>query len=96
MHGDLWAGNVHVDDQGRPWLVDPAPYGGHREADLAMLHLFGTPGPACIAAYEDVLPLADGWRERLALWQLEPLLNHAVMFGGGYGATAFDVLERWA
>ncbi len=96
VHGDLWSGNVHVDDGGRPWLVDPAPYAGHREADLAMLHLFGAPGPACMAAYDEVLPLAEGWQERLTLWQLEPLLNHAVMFGGGYGATALDVLGRWA
>ena len=96
VHGDLWSGNVHVDDGGRPWLVDPAPYGGHREADLAMLHLFGAPGPACMAAYDEALPLADGWQERLRLWQVEPLLNHAVMFGGGYGAAALDVLERWA
>ena len=33
-------------------------------------------------------PLAEGWRERLGLWQLEPLLTHAVMFGGGYGDSA--------
>ena len=96
MHGDLWSGNVHVDGQGRPWLIDPAAYGGHREVDLAMLHLFGAPRPAVVAAYEEALPLADGWRDRLALWQLEPLLAHAVMFGGGYGASALAVLDRFA
>jgi fructosamine-3-kinase len=96
VHGDLWTGNVHVDDVGRPWLVDPAPYGGHREVDLAMLHLFGSPGPSCIAAYGEALPLSEGWRARCELWQLEPLLNHAVMFGGHYGASALRVLQRWA
>jgi fructosamine-3-kinase len=95
VHGDLWSGNVHVDTGGRPWLVDPAPYGGHREVDLAMLHLFGRPGPGCVAAYQEVRPLADGWRDRMELWQLEPLLNHAVMFGGGYGSSALAVLGRW-
>jgi fructosamine-3-kinase len=40
--------------------------------------------------------LADGWRERLGLWQLEPLLTHTVMFGGGYGAQALQVLRRFA
>lgn len=80
---------------GVPWLVDPAPYGGHREVDLAMLHLFGTPGPRVVGAYDEVLPLADGWRRRLGLWQAEPLLNHAVMFGGGYGASALSALERY-
>jgi fructosamine-3-kinase len=96
VHGDLWSGNVHVDRRGRPWLVDPAPYGGHREVDLAMLHLFGSPGPAVTAAYDEVHLLAAGWRERLALWQLEPLLVHAAMFGGGYGASALAVLDRFA
>ena len=94
VHGDLWSGNVHVDTGGQPWLVDPAPYGGHREVDLAMLHLFGRPGPGCVAAYQEVRPLADGWRDRMELWQLEPLLNHAVMFGGGYGSSALAVLGR--
>jgi fructosamine-3-kinase len=96
VHGDLWSGNVHVDERGHPWLIDPAPYGGHREVDLAMLHLFGTPGPQVVDAYEEVAPLAAGWRERLPLWQLEPLLVHAVMFGGGYGASAGAVLDRFA
>jgi fructosamine-3-kinase len=96
LHGDLWSGNVLVADGGAPWLVDPAPYGGHREADLAMLHLFGAPGPSCMAAYAEALPLEDGWRDRLELWQLEPLLNHAVMFGGGYGSSARRILDRWA
>jgi fructosamine-3-kinase len=96
VHGDLWSGNVHVDRDGRPWLVDPAAYGGHREVDLAMLHLFGSPSPEVVAAYDEAFPLAAGWRERLALWQLEPLLTHTVMFGGSYGRSALDVLERFS
>jgi fructosamine-3-kinase len=96
VHGDLWSGNVHVAADGHPWLVDPAPYGGHPEVDLAMLHLFGSPGAAVLAAYEAARPLAAGWRERLRLWQLEPLLNHAVMFGGGYGSSALAILRRFA
>jgi fructosamine-3-kinase len=96
LHGDLWWGNVHVDRDGEPWLVDPAAYGGHREVDLAMLHLFGEPSPALVDAYDEAFPLADGWRDRLPLWQLEPLLVHAVLFGGGYGASVRTVLERFA
>ena len=96
VHGDLWSGNVMVDLGGWPWIVDPAAYGGHREVDLAMYSLFGSPSPAFFAAYEEVHPLADGWRERLGLWQLEPLLVHAVLFGGGYGAQALDILRRFA
>jgi fructosamine-3-kinase len=96
VHGDLWSGNVHVDRDGRPWLIDPAAYGGHREVDLAMLALFGSPPRGTVETYDEAFPLAAGWRERLRLWQLEPLLAHAVMFGGGYGDQALAVLRRFA
>jgi fructosamine-3-kinase len=85
LHGDLWSGNVHADERGRPWLVDPSAYGGHREVDLAMLRLFGAPSRRVFDAYEEVAPLADGWQQRVDLWQLAPVLVHAALFGGSYG-----------
>jgi fructosamine-3-kinase len=96
LHGDLWSGNVLWDRDGAPWLIDPAAYGGHREVDLAMLRLFGTPGPAFLAAYQEVSPLAAGHEERIELWQLLPLLVHAVLFGGSYGAAAERAARRYA
>ncbi len=60
LHGDLWSGNVYADSEGRPWLIDPSAYGGHREVDLAMLRLFGAPSERVFAAYEELTPLADG------------------------------------
>jgi fructosamine-3-kinase len=87
LHGDLWAGNRLVDRDGRSWLIDPAAHGGHREFDLAMMRLFGGFGPAAFAAYHEVHPLADGWRERVPLHQLAPLMVHAIKFGGGYRAA---------
>ncbi|MCE9580511.1 MAG: fructosamine kinase family protein [Deltaproteobacteria bacterium] len=95
LHGDLWSGNVHATG-GAPALVDPAVHGGHREVDLAMLALFGGLTDDITDAYAELHPLAAGWRERLALWQLYPLLVHAVLFGGGYGAQADAVLRRFA
>jgi fructosamine-3-kinase len=89
LHGDLWNGNVLWGADGRVSVVDPAAYGGHREADLAMLALFGLPNLARVLdAYEEVHPLADGWRDRVALHQIFPLLVHACLFGSGYGARA--------
>lgn len=88
LHGDLWSGNVMSGPGGEPWLIDPAAYGGHREVDLAMLELFGSPGPAFYAAYDEVSPLDPGRPERIALWQVQPLLVHAILFGGHYGAAA--------
>jgi fructosamine-3-kinase len=96
LHGDLWNGNclwgadaVHV--------IDPAAYAGHREIDIAMLHLFGLPHlQRVMQAYDEAAPLADGWEDRLAVHQIFPLLVHACMFGGGYGARAAAAAGRYA
>lgn len=86
IHGDLWSGNVHWAADGRARLVDPAAQGGHPETDLALLELFGCPQLARIlAAYEEARPV-PGRARRVPLHQLQHLLAHAVLFGGGYGA----------
>jgi fructosamine-3-kinase len=95
LHGDLWSGNVMTDAGGAPVLVDPAAYGGHREVDLAMLDLFGSPGERFTAAYEEARPLAEGHADRTALWQVFPLLVHAALFGGGYGDRAVRAARRY-
>jgi len=88
LHGDLWGGNVMAGADGRAWLIDPSCYGGHREVDLAMLRLFGAPSRTIFDAYEEAAPLSDGASERVELYQLAPLLVHAILFGGSYGAAA--------
>ena len=95
LHGDLWSGNVMAGADGRAWLIDPSCYGGHREVDLAMLRLFGAPSERIFDAYEEAAPLADGWEERIELYQLAPLLVHAVLFGGSYGAAAERAASRY-
>lgn len=70
-------------------LIDPAAHGGHRETDLAMLHLFGAPHlDRILDGYQQAAPLADGWRDRVPLHQLFPLLVHTVLFGRGYAEQA--------
>jgi fructosamine-3-kinase len=96
LHGDLWGGNVMADTEGRPWLIDPSAYGGHREVDLAMLRLFGAPSERVFSAYAEVAPLAEGWEDRVALWQLLPLLVHAVLFGGSYQPAAERIAHRYS
>ena len=88
VHGDLWSGNVMwTRDSGttQAVLIDPAAHGGHREEDLAMLHLFGmTYLPQIMDGYQQVHPLAKGYENRTTLWQLYPIAGHCVFFGGGY------------
>lgn len=84
LHGDLWSGNV-MWTPGGVVLIDPAAHSGHRETDLAMLALFGCPHlDEILDAYQRVRPLRAGWRDRIGLHQLFPLLAHVVLFGGGY------------
>lgn len=93
LHGDLWRGNVMVDTQGRPVLVDPSSYGGHGEVDLAMMALFGGFSPQVLRAYQQVRPLAEGWQRRQKLYQLYPLLVHGVLFGGSYVQSVEHCLQ---
>jgi fructosamine-3-kinase len=84
LHGDLWSGNLMWTPDGVV-LIDPAAHAGHRETDLAMLALFGCPHyDAVVAGYQRVRRLRPGWRDRIGLHQLFPLLAHVVLFGNGY------------
>jgi fructosamine-3-kinase len=94
LHGDLWTGNLHADPLGRPVLIDPAVYGGHREIDLAMLELFGSPGGRCFAAYDEIYPRAPGHQDRLPLYQLYPLLAHVNLFGSSYVGSVERALRQ--
>jgi fructosamine-3-kinase len=60
-----------------------------------MLALFGAPHlDRILAAYDEAYPLADGWRDRVPLHQLHPLLVHAALFGTGYAHQALTAARR--
>lgn len=92
LHGDLWAGNAAVDQQGLPVIFDPACYYGDREADLAMTELFGGFGRDFYAAYRDAWPLGEGYAVRKTLYNLYHILNHLNLFGGGYLRQAENMI----
>ncbi|MFH5821607.1 fructosamine kinase family protein [Georgenia sp. AZ-5] len=100
LHGDLWSGNVlwaAADGHVEATLIDPAAHGGHAESDLAQLAVFGAPHlDRIVRAYDEVSPLADGWRERVGLHQLHMLVVHAALFGGSYGAKTVRTAARYA
>ncbi|MCW2513426.1 MAG: putative phosphotransferase enzyme family protein [Mycobacterium sp.] len=84
LHGDLWSGNVMWTPAGVV-MIDPAAHGGHRETDLAMLALFDCPfRDVVLEGYQSRRPLRAGWRQRVGLHQLYPLLAHVVLFGASY------------
>ena len=59
-----------------------------------MMRLFGGFGPRVFDAYAEAWPLADGHSERVALYQLYPLMVHVNLFGGGYVASVEAALEK--
>ncbi len=96
LHGDLWSGNVHTASDGEPVFIDPAVYFGWAEIDLAMTQLFGGFPESFYHAYEEERQLEKGWRQRLPIYNLYPLLNHLVLFGGSYLASVRAVLQKYA
>ena len=95
-HGDLWSGNV-MWTPGGAVLIDPAAQGGHAEEDLAALAVFGCPHlKRILAAYDEASPLADGWRERIALHQAHIMMIHCAVFGRSYVPEAMAIARRYA
>ena len=95
IHGDLWGGNIMITSEGQPCLIDPAIYFGSREMDLAMTQLFGGFDNSFFSDYENVFPLEPGYRDRLHLYNLYPLLVHVNLFGGGYVRQVQSILQRF-
>ena len=94
LHGDLWSGNVITGNDGRAWLIDPAVYVGHAEADIAMTELFGGFPPVFYDAYRNAAPLQPGYERRRDIYNLYHLLNHLNMFGRMYLPEVKHILGR--
>lgn len=96
LHGDLWGGNRAFLPDGRPVVFDPACFHGHAACDLAMTGLFGGFGAAFHDAYHACAPADFTAPELHDLYNLYHLLNHALLFGGGYASQAREVIARYA
>lgn len=95
IHGDLWSGNYMVDDSGKACIIDPAVYYGFREMDIGMSRLFGVFGSGFYDAYNETYPMAPGWRERVEICNLYPLMVHVNLFGAGYLGSVNSILQRF-
>ncbi|MBT1703069.1 fructosamine kinase family protein [Chryseosolibacter indicus] len=93
IHGDLWSGNLMVDENGNPCLIDPAVCYANREADLAMTTLFGGFDVSYVNEYNTVYPLPPGYKERLEIYKLYPLLVHVNLFGRSYLNQVVSILN---
>jgi protein-ribulosamine 3-kinase len=95
IHGDLWQGNWDMLADGTPVIFDPAVSCSDPQAEIAMMELFGSPPEGFRAAYERA---GGSWPapRRMRLYQLYHLLNHVVLFGGGYTAQALRCAQSLA
>ena len=95
LHGDLWSGNLLVDENGKPAIIDPAVYYGHREMELAFTSLFGGFNERFQAAYQEAWPLVPNFEERIDLYNLYPLLVHVNLFGGPFVNQLNSVITKF-
>ena len=94
LHGDLWSGNYMTDETGEVCIIDPAVHYGFREADIAMTKLFGGFDSEFYDAYNEDFALEKGWKERLDIFNLYPLMVHVNLFGGGYIEQVKQILRK--
>jgi fructosamine-3-kinase len=97
VHGDLWNGNVLCGEDGRVWLIDPSPYYGDAEVDLAMTEMFGGFAADFYAAYRVCRPEPSTWPLKRRIYNLYHYLNHLNLFGDAYldqCEAGFTALEK--
>ena len=95
LHGDLWGGNYMIDSSGHPWLIDPAAYVGHAEADIAMTELFGGFSHTFYSSYWSAAGFDPGYGDRRDLYNLYHLLKHLNLFGGSYLYSVMAVIKKY-
>jgi fructosamine-3-kinase len=69
LHGDAQQNNF-VSTPASAVLIDPAPYYGHPEVDLAMVDYFQPVPAAIFDAYRDIAVIDPGFAERRDLWRM--------------------------
>ena len=95
LHGDLWSGNYIVGNDGKAWLIDPATYVGHFEADLAMTELFGRFPNSFYSAYSEINKIDPAYKDRRDLYNLYHLTNHLNLFGETNLTAVLSTIRRY-
>ncbi len=96
LHGDVWSGNVLIQDGIVTGFIDPAIYFGHHEMDLAFIMMFQTFDAPFFQKYGELYPIEDGFfEERADIYNLYPYLVHARAFGKNYLPYIEKTLDKY-
>jgi protein-ribulosamine 3-kinase len=99
LHGDAQQNNFLCTPDGAT-VIDPAPYFGHPEIDLALVDYFEPVPPALFEAYQEMHPIDDGFGERRELWRVFAYLAVIALdgqnpFGRQFVTRLADALRRY-
>ncbi|GIH14138.1 fructosamine kinase family protein [Rugosimonospora africana] len=88
LHGDAQQNNILTGPTG-PVLLDPAPYFGHPEVDLAFVDLFQPVPVDVFDGYRELVPIEPGFAQRRELWRLAGYLAVMAVDGGSPFGRSF-------
>ena len=94
VHGDLWSGNIGVNQMNKGVIFDPASWWADSEVDIAMTRLFGNFRSEFYENYHKVIPIKKGYEKRTIIYNFYHILNHANMFGGSYYHQAQSYIKN--
>ena len=84
VHGDLWSGNIGVNQMNKGVIFDPASWWADSEVDIAMTRLFGNFRSEFYENYHKIIPIKKGYEKRIIIYNFYHILNHVNMFGATY------------
>lgn len=94
LHGDAQQNNF-LTTTTAAYVIDPAPYFGHPELDLALVDYFEPVPEAVFDGYRDRRPIDPGFDERRELWRLYAYLAVVAVDGtSDFGRPFVDRIAR--
>jgi fructosamine-3-kinase len=95
LHGDFWKEHVISNAEGKPCLLNPAVYYGHREMDIAKTKMVGTFPQGFYDAYNAAYPLQKDWEDRLDFCKMYYHLVNLNIYGSAYLQNVQQILHKW-
>ena len=94
IHGDVWSGNILVDNDRNLKIIDPALFYADNEYELAYIYLNGTFSRGFYDSYNHNNPISnDFWPFKIYVYQIIPLMQYALLEGPIYLKEIEKILD---